>query len=467
MNHSVIIADNDASVLSALKMLLELHNFSVTCVTTPAALIEQVSSTMFSVAIVDLNYQSDTTSGAEGLELIEKIVKIDSHLPIVVMTGYSSVEIAVATMKVGARDFIEKPWNNERLLSIIHTQIEKAQLIAKGEKLQEENALLKAEQASTFTSSNLVAESSAMRNVVSQLQMLAKSDMSILLTGENGTGKSALAKYIHEQSARFDNPFIGVNMGAITDNLFESEMFGHVKGAFTDAKQQRIGRFELAGHGTIFLDEIANIQLPQQAKLLRVLEERQFEKVGSSRTQSLDSRIISATNADIQSMVANGEFRQDLLYRLNTIVVQIPALRERREDIPFLASLFLKVFAKKYQQSEKSLTDDALKLLVEFDWPGNIRELQHTLERAYFLSADVIDIDAFPMLQSSAKASSTSELQNNQFPIDWRCASLEDIEKAIIQERYIAFQQNPVDTAKSLGLSRSAYYRRLEKFNLG
>jgi len=464
MSHSIIIADDDASVLSALKMLLELNQFDVTCVTTPDALVQQVASNAFSLAIVDLNYQSDTTSGAEGLEVIEKIKQIDDSMPIVVMTGYSSVDIAVSAMKVGANDFIEKPWNNERLLSIMRVQIEKAMIMATGEKLAEENALLKADNSQFHSPANYIAHSQIMKDLFAQMEKLAKSDMSILLTGENGTGKSALAKYIHQYSARSNTPFISVNMGAISDSLFESEMFGHVKGAFTDAKQQRIGRFELAETGTIFLDEIANIHPSQQAKLLRVLEEKQFEKVGSSRTQSLDSRIISATNADIEQLVERGGFRQDLLYRLNTIMLRVPALRERKEDISFLARHFLKQFAKKYQQPEKTLHDNALAVLLNYDWPGNIRELQHSLERAYFISADEIGADAFSMLSSST---TSIEESNNAFPIDWRHANLEDIEKTIIKDRLEQFDKNPNQTAHSLGLSRSAYYRRLEKHHLG
>lgn len=464
MAHSIIIADDDTNVLSALKMLLELNHFEVTCVTTPAALLAQVRSQTFSLAIVDLNYQSDTTSGAEGLEVIEKIKQIDSTLPIVVMTGYSSVDIAVSTMKVGANDFIEKPWNNERLLSIIRVQLEKAQIIAKGEKLAEENALLKAEDGQLSSSANFVAHSKIMQDLFFQLEKLAKSDMSILLTGENGTGKSALAKHIHYCSTRASNPFIAVNMGAISESLFESEMFGHVKGAFTDAKQQRIGRFELAETGTVFLDEIANIRPAQQAKLLRVLEEKQFEKVGSSRTQTLDSRIISATNADIEQMVEQDAFRKDLLYRLNTIVLRVPSLRERKADISILSTHFLKQFAKKYQQQEKTLTADAMALLESYDWPGNVRELQHVLERAYFISSEQIDANAFAML--SADNHENPDV-TNAFPIDWRTANLEDIEKTIIKARLEQYDKNPNETSQSLGLSRSAYYRRLEKYHLG
>jgi DNA-binding NtrC family response regulator len=458
MSNTILIADDDASVITALKMLLESQGFDVIAVTTPQALLEQVERRDFSATLIDLNYHSDTTSGREGLALIEQLKQSNELLPIIVMTGYSSVAIAVEAMKLGASDFIQKPWSNEHLLHILHTQINVHDMSVKRSKLAQENALLKTqiqEPAYSF-----VAHSNVMQSLLVQLEKLAQSDMSILLTGENGTGKSMFAEYIHQHSSRQQEAFIGVNMGAISETLFESEMFGHVKGAFTDAKEGRIGRFELAESGTIFLDEIANITLAQQAKLLRVLEERKFEKVGSSKTQHVDVRLISATNADIESMLKSNEFRQDLLYRLNTVTLHIPALRERREDIMPLSQHFLQSFALKYHVEAGEISDVAAGALENYSWPGNIRELGHIIERALFLRSDhTIELEdlALPNVGQVTKEGDHEH---------WDETPLDVIEKRIIERRISLHNNNPQKTADSLGLSRSAYYRRLEKYQL-
>lgn len=463
LQDTILVADDDASVLAALRMLLASQNFKVVAVTTPDALVEQVKHYEFSAALIDLNYQKDTTSGREGLALIEQLKAMDEQLPVIVMTGYSSIDIAVRAMQLGAADFVQKPWANERLLHSLRTQIALKNAHKKGSKLAQENTLLKDQ--STHAASNIVAESESMKSVLNQLQKLAKSDMSILLTGENGTGKSLLAESIHKHSPRHSQPFIAVNMGAIAESLFESEMFGHVKGAFTDAKENRIGRFELAESGSIFLDEIANISLSQQAKLLRVLEERQFEKVGSSKTQEVDVRLISATNADIHSMLEENQFRQDLLYRLNTVTVHIPALRERKEDILPLAHNFVEQFSAKYQIPSAEITPDAAQAMQGYPWPGNIRELAHVIERALFLQSDNMitaqDLSLTHIKNDSVNSKSSLAAQNS-----YEQMSLDEIEKQVIEARINAFDNNPQHVAKSLGLSRSAYYRRLEKYNL-
>jgi DNA-binding NtrC family response regulator len=465
MPETILIADDDTSVITALHMLLQSVGFDVVAVTTPQALLEQVKIREYAVALIDLNYQKDTTSGQEGFALIEQIKQLDEYLPVVVMTGYSSVDIAVNAMKLGASDFIQKPWGNERLLRILKTQITLRKMQISGAKLSHENALLKnqIQQQGLSPSSHIVAQSPIMRQLLGQLERLAQSDMSILLTGENGTGKSLFAHYIHQQSKRKKQPFIAVNMGAITENLFESEMFGHIKGAFTDAKDNRIGRFELAESGSIFLDEIANISLNQQAKLLRVLEERQFEKVGSSKTQLVDIRLICATNADLSAMVADGQFRQDLLYRLNTVVLHIPSLQERQQDIIPLADAFLAKFATQYRLKIRRFSDAALAALQAYQWPGNIRELAHIIERAMFLSVgeqiELADL-ALP-IQNQPRQQPPLTLAEN-----WSSASLDEIEKAVIKQRLADNDNNPQATAESLGLSRSAYYRRLEKYQL-
>lgn len=453
---SILIADDDVSIITALKLFLKAEGYEVVAASSPHELLLILKRRDFSVALIDLNYQKDTTSGREGLALIEDIKSIDQNLPIVVMTGYSSVEIAVDAMKRGASDFIKKPWGNDRLLSILQAQIKLKELAVKGEKLQQQNDLLREE--STVSLKGIISQSTAMQQVLSQMAKLAQSDMNIMLTGENGCGKSMLADFLHQSSKRSKNAFVSVNMGAISENLFESEMFGHNKGAFTDAKEQRIGRFELADAGTLFLDEIANIPLSQQAKLLRVLEEQQFERVGSSKTLKVDVRIVSATNADLETLVTEGEFRRDLLYRLNTVVIKIPSLRERIDDIMPLADHFLTKFAKKYSLEHQGFDTDAQAALKAYHWPGNIRELSHMIERAIFLSSDnlIRRNDLGITLENTAVAIATN--RDNE--------TLEYIEKQIIEERLARFDNDPANTANSLGLSRSAYYRRLEKHGI-
>lgn len=456
MSQSILIVDDDKQIHTALGMLLGGQGYQVVSATRPIDALRMLEQKPFAAALVDLNYQKDTTSGKEGLSLIIELKKRDPQLPLIVITGYASIEVAVQAMQSGAADFIEKPWGNARLLQVLRTQLALAKSQQQGQKLAAENALLKSRQAA------FIAESDAMQQVLSQLKRLAKSEMNILLTGENGTGKSQLASYLHQHSARADQPFISVNMGAISDTLFESELFGHSKGAFTDAKQERLGRFELAEGGSLLLDEIANIPLNQQAKLLRVLEERQFERLGSSRTQQVDVRVISATNANLSAMIEAGEFRQDLLYRLNTVEIQIPALRERQADILPLAKHFAGQYASKYRLTlhpEQCFSPAAEHALLSYHWPGNVRELGHILERAVFLSPNrQIDLPDLSLPGTVGQGTQSATYANN--------LTLDAMEKQIIEQRLKHFAHHPQQTAESLGLSRSAYYRRLEKYGL-
>ena len=461
MKHSILIADDDSRILTALKLLLKGENYQVTTVNSPNSCLEALKNQYFSLALVDLNYHSDTTSGDEGLQLIADIKQLDEQIPVVVMTGYSSIEVAVEAMKLGASDFVQKPWSNDRLLSILKAQIQIGDIQHRGIKLAQENALLR-DQVSAH-SNGIVAQSDSMQQLLAQLEKLALSDMNILLTGENGTGKSMFAEYLHQCSGRNAHPFIAVNMGAISENLFESEMFGHVKGAFTDAKENRIGRFELAEAGTLFLDEIANMQLPQQSKLLHVLEAHIFEKVGSSKTQTVNVRVVSATNSNLDELIEQGQFRQDLLYRLNTVEITIPPLRERPEDIAPLAIHFLEQHAEKYRLEPGNFDEQALLALTQYAWPGNIRELNHMIERAIFLRQDNVITTADLGLKNEQPSTT---LQINSLNVNTDEAPLDAIEKSIIEQRLKQFDHNPQLTAKSLGLSRSAYYRRLEKHNL-
>lgn len=450
---SILIADDDNNVLTALKLLLKSEHFEVTTVEKPFDVLQLIERKTFSCVIIDLNYRRDTTSGQEGLELLSEIKKRDELLPVIVMTGYSSIDIAVEAMKLGAVDFVQKPWHNDELVRKLQTQITIGELAQKGNRLAQENALLKS--AGQLNQQQIIADSPTMKSVISQIERLALSDMNILFTGENGTGKSMLASYLHQCSARVEHTFLSVNMGAITESLFESEMFGHVKGAFTDSKETRIGRFELADNGTIFLDEIANIPLSQQAKLLRVLEERQFEKVGSAKTQQVNVRLVSATNADLQTMVSSNEFRQDLLYRLNTVEIHIPSLRERKQDIIPLAKYFISAFCEKYRIESKSFSEEAITALTNYLWPGNVRELSNIIERALFLSQDdVIQVTDLNLADS----------KTNGF--DFYTATLDEIEAYVISQRLAGFDQKVQETIDSLGISRSAYYRRIEKYQL-
>ncbi|GLX80209.1 sigma-54-dependent Fis family transcriptional regulator [Thalassotalea insulae] len=451
---NILIADDDSDILSALSLALKGKQYRVTTASTPHQVLTLLSRKQFCCLLIDLNYSQDTTSGKEGISLVQSIRKIDKHVPIIAITGYGSIDIAVSAMQSGANDFIEKPWRNNQLLTKVGQHTEHVATLRKNQKLLQENQLLKQHKQVP-----LIAQSQAMQTLQEQINRIALSDMNILLTGENGTGKSLLASYIHQQSKRNDHSFITVNMGGISESLFESEMFGHVKGAFTDAKEDRVGRFELASQGTLFLDEIANININQQAKLLHVLEERKFERVGSNITLDNDVRLISATNADLTEMINDGQFRQDLLYRLNTIELRVPPLRERTEDILPLAEHFLERLCNKYHLDKKELAQQAIEFMLLYQWPGNIRELHHTMERSIFLS----NSEYIELAHLNLPGEQTLASKNSHEPSD---LTLEQIEKSVIIERLQRFNNDPLQTAQSLGLSRSAYYRRLDKYRL-
>ena len=456
MKQKILLVDDDNDILIALKMLLVPEGYEVTLTQNPEAAKAAVRKENFSLVLMDLNYSLDTTSGEEGLQLIADIRKLDDTLPIVVMTGWATIEVAVSTMQNGANDFIQKPWDIDRLIAIICNQIKLAQSEKNSQKLKQQNQLLE-QQVNREYQGQLIAQSPVMQQTMAIINQVAKSNASVLLTGENGTGKSMFARYIHEHSARNGASQISVNMGAVTETLFESEMFGHVKGAFTDAKSTRIGRFELADEGTLFLDEIANTPYSQQGKLLRVLEDSEFEKVGANKTQTVDIRLISATNANLSDAVTNGEFRKDLLYRINTIAIEIPPLRDREEDIIPLAQSCLKNMANKNNHTELTISPSAKKALIAYDWPGNIRELNHVMERAQILcqqsTINVIDL-GLPNNKNKIELIATEPEE---------LATLESIELDIIDQRLSYFKGNALKAAKSLGLSRSAFYRRLEK----
>ncbi|MFT5295254.1 MAG: DNA-binding NtrC family response regulator [Colwellia sp.] len=456
MKQKILLVDDDNDILSALKMLLVPEGFEVSLTQNPEAAIAAVHKESFNLVLMDLNYSLDTTSGEEGLRLIADIRKLDDVLPIVVMTGWATIEVAVSTMQNGANDFIQKPWDIDRLIAIINNQLKLAQSEKNSQKLKQQNQLLE-QQVNREFQGELIAQSPIMQQTMAIINQVAKSNASVLLTGENGTGKSMFARYIHEHSTRAKANQISVNMGAVTETLFESEMFGHVKGAFTDAKSTRIGRFELADDGTLFLDEIANTPYSQQGKLLRVLEDSEFEKVGANKTQSVDIRLISATNANLGDAVTNGVFRKDLLYRINTIAIEIPALRDRQEDIIALAQSCLKIITSNNSKAKLAISSDAKKALVAYDWPGNIRELNHVMERAQILCQNgTINLDDLGLPANNTRME-VLVVESDEL------ATLETMELDIIDQRLSYFNGNALKAAKSLGLSRSAFYRRLEK----
>jgi DNA-binding NtrC family response regulator len=446
----ILVADDQPDILQALRLLLKGEGFQVETITSPGGVLAALETRDFDVLLMDLNYTRDTTSGLEGLDMLTRIQRLDASLPVVVMTAYGSVEGAVEAMRRGARDYLEKPWDNARLVALLHTQAELGRALRRSQRLESENQTLRREGLP-----DLVAESAAMRQVARLMERVAPADANALILGEHGVGKEVAARWIHAASARAGKPMITVNVGGLSEGVFESELFGHLKGAFTDAKADRIGRFELAEGGTLFLDEIANISPTQQAKLLRVLNTGEFERVGSSKTRKADVRVLSATNVDPRAEVAAGRFREDLLYRLNTIEIRIPPLRERREDIPLLAAQFLKRYAQRYRKPITGFRSEAMDTMLRYSWPGNVRELDHTLERAVLLAdGDQIRPNDLSLATPTDAATRLEQM------------TLEEVEKALIQKALARVNGNVSEAARDLGLSRSAMYRRLERYGL-
>ncbi len=455
----ILIADDQRDVREALRLLLKSEGWNCSAVEGPAEALGAAQKKSFDVALIDLNYTRDTTSGAEGLELLRELKKLDEELPVVVMTAWGTINVAVEAMRHGAGDFIEKPWDNQRLMSVLGNQRALGRARRRGQRLQAENTLLRGPAADGF-----IAEAPSMRRLLETLARVAPSDANVLILGENGTGKGVIARLLHDASRRAEASFVKVNMGGIPESVFEAEMFGHVRGAFTDAKTDRIGRFELADGGSLFLDEIANIPLAQQPKLLRVLEDGELERVGSSRTMKVDVRLISATNADLPAEVACGAFRKDLLFRLNTVELHLPALRDRGEDIPLLAESFLERFGKRYQREGVRFAPSATNALSAYAWPGNVRELSHAIERAVLMSAgEVIDASALNLNAGSIAvgAGAMAAAIGNGGQV-----TVEESEKQLVRQALEKTGGNIQRAAALLGLSRPALYRRMEKYGI-
>jgi len=442
---TILIVDDRPDIRLSACFVLEDNGFKVLEAQSPVQAQQVIAAQQVDLVLLDMNYSLDTTSGEEGLELLRWLAKHEQNLPAVAMTAWSNVELAVKAMQIGAGDFIEKPWKNQRLLQVINQQLKLAGLKIDNQKM--------AQRLETSNNKSYQWRSPCMLALMAQINNIAATDVAILLTGDNGTGKSLLAQQIHQMSHRHQAPFIAVNMGAISESLFESEMFGHVKGAFTDAKSSRIGRFELAQRGTLFLDEIANIPLSQQAKLLRVVESGEFEVLGASKTNRSDCRIISASNGNFPKLIANDQFREDLFYRLNTLEFRVPSLSERLDDILPLAEHFIGYFSEKYKRQSKALAPDAQQALLAYSWPGNIRELSHLIERCVLLSGDELaEFSAADLPLTATKVPQTIPFMD-----------LEQAEISLIKQAMARCNNNVPQAAKLLGLTKSSLYRRIEK----
>ena len=445
----ILLADDQPDVLEALRLLVKAEGFAPALARSPAAVLAAVEAGDFDVVLLDLNYTRDTTSGREGLGLLPRLRELDPTLPVVVMTAWGSVESAVEAMRGGARDYVQKPWDNARLLATLRAQVELGQALRRMRRLERENTALRGELPS------LVAGSRAMAPVIRLIERIGPSDANVLVTGEHGTGKEVVARFLHASSRRASGPFVAVNAGGLAEGVFESELFGHVKGAFTDAREDRIGCFELADDGTLFLDEIATMPLAQQAKLLRVLQVGELSPVGSSRVRKVNARVLSATNVDVAAEVRAGRFREDLLYRLNTVEIHLPPLRDRREDIPALAAHFLATHTKRYRIEGASFDPSAIEALLAHPFPGNVRELEHAVERALLLApSGLIRAEDIALRRPSQPASRLEEM------------TLEEAEEHLIARALARTGGNVSDAARALGLSRSALYRRMQQFGL-
>ncbi len=444
----ILIADDQADVLMALRLLLKSEGFEVAVARSPAEVLQVLPSERCDLVLVDMNYARDTTSGAEGLELIERIRQISPETATVVMTAWGTIDLAVEAVRRGARDFVQKPWDNRRLLATLRTQLEFSRALASEQLLENENRLLGA-RAPTM----LVAQSPAMRAILEMVERIGPSDANVLITGAHGTGKGVIAREVHARSRRAGRPLLTVNVGALAEGLFESELFGHVAGAFTDARAPREGRFALADGGTLFLDEIGNLPHGLQAKLLRAIETGEFESVGSSLTRRVNVRLLAATNAELAAGVLAGTFREDLYYRLNTVELRLPPLRERREDIVPLAEHFLATNVDRYGRAGLSLSLAAMETLRQYSWPGNVRQLEHSIERAVLLVRGAAIEPADLGLNTPHSGS-----------ISLDDMTLEEVEQALIRKALARSAGKVGDAAAALGLSRSALYRRLVKY---
>ncbi len=445
--------DDDEDVLLAAKMLLKKQNHHVIIEKNPNKIPFLLNNDTYDVILLDMNFSKDITSGKEGFHWLGQILERDPNAVVILITAFGDVEMAVRALKLGATDFVLKPWQNEKLVATISTAIRLKQSYNQVDKLKKAKEMLEEQISKPF--SEIIGQSTAIKEVFSMIEKVAKTEANVLILGENGTGKELIARAIHQRSLRKDNSFVSVDMGAITETLFESELFGHKKGAFTDAREDRPGRFELASGGTLFLDEIGNLSMSLQSKLLSALQSRQVTRVGANQPLPVDIRLICATNMPLHKMVQEGTFRQDLLYRINTVEVQVPPLGDRVEDIPMLAQHYLQYYAKKYHKQVTTLAPEAMDKLKRYAWPGNIRELQHAIERAVIMT-DSPTLQETDFLLSRSLSSNASANTLN----------LDDVEKAAIAKALQMHNGNISKAADELGLTRASLYRRMEKYGL-
>jgi DNA-binding NtrC family response regulator len=451
----ILAIDDNEDILFALKLLLKNHVELIQTETNPEKIPDYLHNDAYDVILLDMNFTKDAISGQEGFDWLNKIMEIDPDSVVVFITAYGDAEKAVKAIKLGATDFVLKPWQNEKLLATISSAIKLRRSKSEATDLRKKQKEISAIQDQPFH--EFIGNSPEMQQVFSTINKVAKTDANVLILGENGTGKELVARALHRNSLRKDEVFISVDLGSIAETLFESELFGHMKGSFTDAKKDKPGRFEIASGGTLFLDEIGNLSLPMQAKLLTVLERREITRVGANKPTPIDLRLICATNNDIHEMVQDDSFRQDLLYRINTVEIHLPPLRERVSDIPLLADHFLGIYTKKYRKKIKGISADALKKLNQYQWPGNVRELQHALERAIIMSdSDTLQPDDFLL---STRSEKVAEIEIDTY-------NLEEVEKNIIVKVLKQNQGNVTQAATVLGLTRTSLYRRMEKYGL-
>ena len=452
----ILVVDDNEDILFALKLLLKPHTELVQTTTDPFDIPEMITRVDFDVILLDMNFTKDAISGQEGFSWLERILGIDPLAVVVFITAYGDAEKAVKAIKAGATDFVLKPWHNEKLIATISSAVKLKRSQNQVTDLKERQKEISNVMDSPFH--EFIGNSEAMQNVFTTIKKVAKTDANVLILGENGTGKELVARALHRDSLRGDEVFISVDLGSIAETLFESELFGHEKGAFTDAKKDKPGRFEIASAGTLFLDEIGNLLLPLQSKLLTVIERREVTRVGANKPKTIDVRLISATNINVHQMVSEGNFRQDLLYRINTVEIHLPPLRERYGDIPLLANHFLWVYTKKYKKAVKGISSEAMKKLEAYSWPGNVRELQHAIERAIIMSdSNVLQIDDFFL--STHKTVGASG-------VDFDSYNLDEVEQMVIAKVLKHAQGNITQAASELGITRASLYRRMEKYDL-
>ena len=452
----ILVVDDNEDILISLKLLLKPHVESIIVEPNPENIEQLLIKNRFDVILLDMNFKHDAISGLEGLSWLEKILIIDPDAVVIFITAYGNTEKAVRAIKAGATDFILKPWQNEKILATVMAGIKLRE--SRNETSTQRNKVKQISETIDTPFKDIIGESSVMKKVMETIRKVATTDASVLILGENGTGKEVVARALHRSSLRKDDVFINVDLGAIPDTLFESELFGYEKGAFTDAKASKEGRFEIASGGTLFLDEIGNLTLPLQAKLLTVIERRQVVRLGSTQSKNIDIRLICATNSDIYDMVESGDFRQDLLYRINTVEIHIPALRERVDDIPLLAEHYFTIFCKKYKKRLRKISASAMKELQMYNWPGNIRELQHVIERAIIMSEGMA-LEPSDFILSPQKKQKSADFELDSYNLD-------EVEKRIIKTVLDKTHGNVSIAAKQMGLTRTSLYRRIEKHGL-